>query len=66
VRLSTKVEEFSPCRLIGERRDRLLAEVAAMEASKTQGVFEARFKAYSEELKALNTKLAGCSTGGAG
>lgn len=67
VRLSTKVEEFSPCRLIEERRERLLAEVAAIQAANVQGSpFEAKHKAYTSELEALNTKMASCASGGGG
>lgn len=67
VRLSTKVEEFSPCRLIEERRERLLAEVAAIQAANVQdSPFAAKHKAYTSELEALNTKMASCASGGGG
>lgn len=62
VRLKTKVEEFSPCRLTRERRDHLLVTLAALKApgANSNSAFTDTIAAYESELTALNTKLAAC------
>lgn len=68
VQLSTTVEQLSPCRLLQERRERLLAEIAAIDGSgaRTESVFGERRSTYKDEIESINTKLASCSPGAGG